>query len=86
MQTLFLVLMFNNSFQKEKLDEVMEEIRILKSIVLKQEVRIRELEKRIEEQKVIQPVSDTTTEEENSKQNVVNNNHVEPIAITVDKV
>lgn len=77
--------MFNHSFQKEKLDEVMEEIRILKSIVLKQEVRIRELEKRIEEQKVIQPVSDTT-EEENSKQNVVNNNHVEPIAITVDKV
>ena len=72
-------------FQKEKLDEVMEEIRILKSIVLKQEVRIRELEKRSEEQKIIQPVSDTAIEE-NSKQNQVNNNHHEPITIGVDEV
>lgn len=61
----------------------MEEIRILKSIVLKQEVRIRELEKKVEEQKA--PVSDPPVEE-NSKQNQVNNNHHEPVSITVDEV
>lgn len=70
--------------QKEKLDEVMEEIRILKSIVLKQEVRIRELEKKVEETKV--PAIVETSNEENSKQNQVNNNHHEPITITVDEV
>lgn len=63
----------------------MEEIRILKSIVLKQEVRIRELEKKVEELKTPVVATDTLIEE-NSKQNQVNNNHHEPITITVDEV
>lgn len=62
----------------------MEEIRILKSIVLKQEVRIRELEKKVEEQKV--PAVDDKSLEEDSKQNQVNNNHHEPVSIVVDEV
>lgn len=80
----FHVMIIKHVFQKEKLDEVMEEIRILKSIILKQEVRIRELEKKVEEQKI--PVPAEASLEENGKQNQVNNNHHEPVSITVEEV
>ncbi|XP_042903245.1 coronin-6 [Parasteatoda tepidariorum] len=68
---------------KEKLDEIMEEIRKLKSTILKQEVRIRDLEKKMEESKFSVPES---LPEESSKQNQVNNNHHESAEILADEV
>lgn len=61
----------------------MEEIRKLKGTILKQEVRIRELERKIDETK---PPAPEVLPEENSKQNQVNNNHHEPVSILVDEI
>lgn len=70
---------------QDKLDDVMEEIRKLKSIVLKQEVRIRDLEKKLEEQQKMD-CPDHLLPQENNKEVQMNNIHHEPPSLVIDAV
>lgn len=66
-----------DAISKEKLAELMEEMNKYKSKILKLEVRVGELEKKLE---------DHILTEENIKQNHVNNNHHGPLDLFVEEV